>query len=219
MRGFEASRISVPNDRARLVIKRLIDVVVAAFVLVILAPLLPIIVVLIRLDSRGPAIFRQTRTGQRGREFEVLKFRTMIVDAGTRQESLGAHREMDATVSFLTPNDPRVTRLGWYLRRSSLDELPQLLNVLWGDMSLVGPRPLVLSDCRRLALVDPVLFERRLAVRPGLTGLAQVSGRRSLSPNATLELDARYVHGCSLLLDLEILCRTVPAVLSCRGVI
>ena len=126
---------------------------------------------------------------------------------------------MDATVSFLTPNDPRVTRLGWYLRRSSLDELPQLLNVLWGDMSLVGPRPLVLSDCRRLALVDPVLFERRLAVRPGLTGLAQVSGRRSLSPNATLELDARYVHGCSLLLDLEILCRTVPAVLSCRGVI
>ena len=126
-------------------------------------------------------------------------------------------QEVPHGVFFRISNDPRVTRLGRILRRCSLDELPQLINVLRGDMSLVGPRPLQMRDCRALAAVNSSAFERRLGVLPGLTGLSQVSGRRDLSPALMLGFDSQYADSCSLMLDVRILCRTVVVVLSGRG--
>ena len=114
-------------------------------------------------------------------------------------------------------NDPRVTRVGWFLRRTSLDELPQLVNILQGKMSLVGPRPLQIRDCKKLATTDPVAHDHRLAVLPGLTGLAQVSGRRDLSFDSMIELDSQYAQSWSLALDIEILCRAVIVVMTGRG--
>jgi lipopolysaccharide/colanic/teichoic acid biosynthesis glycosyltransferase len=198
--------------------KRLIDVVGATLGLMLLAPLMFVIAVLVRLDSAGPVIFRQERMGRGGRHFWCLKFRSMTVDADRLLGELEGRNESVDGVMFQMKHDPRVTGVGWFLRRWSLDELPQLWNVLKGEMSLIGPRPLSLHECRKLADLDPDRFGTRLAVLPGLTGLAQVSGRRDLSSNRTLELDRRYVREWSLGLDLAILARTFVVVLSREGV-
>ena len=192
-------------------VKAGVDKVVAAILVVLLAPLLLAVSVAIVATTRGPVLFRQRRAGWRGETFCLLKFRTMSHDAGRRQRSLDDCNEADGLL-FKIHDDPRVTRLGRLLRRSSIDELPQLWNVLRGDMSLVGPRPL------------PVLPEafvgeerRRLEVRPGLTGLWQVSGRSELSWEESIELDLRYVDGWSHGLDLVILAHTPLAVARGRG--
>ena len=157
--------------------KRAVDLAGALVGLMLLTPVILAIALLIRLDSPGPVLFRQLRRGYRGRLFRLLKFRTMSVDAEQRLTDLEESNESAGGVLFKLRDDPRVTRLGRFLRRYSLDELPQLINVLWGEMSLVGPRPLQLRDSDRLLALDPTGYARRLQVMPGLTGPWQVGGR------------------------------------------
>jgi exopolysaccharide biosynthesis polyprenyl glycosylphosphotransferase len=187
--------------------KTAFDRVGASLALLLLSPLLAFIAIAIRAGSNGPALFRQVRVGRDGREFTVLKFRTMVVDAERRKAALAQHNDHDG-VLFKIRNDPRVTRTGAWLRRYSLDELPQLINVLRGDMSLVGPRPPLPDEVAQYG--DDV--RRRLVVRPGMTGLWQVSGRADLSWEESVRLDLRYVENWSLTLDLQILWKTWSAV-------
>jgi lipopolysaccharide/colanic/teichoic acid biosynthesis glycosyltransferase len=197
--------------------KRAIDLVGAVLGLLMLAPLLALIALLIRLDSPGPVLFRQRRQGLDGRIFCLLKFRTMHQDAEVRLKELEAHNEAACGVLFKMRQDPRVTRLGRFLRRTSLDELPQLWNVLRGEMSLVGPRPLQLRDSALLGEMDPAGYWGRMSVLPGLTGLWQVGGRSDLDSAGMVQLDLDYIVNWSLSLDLRILCRTVVVVLTGRG--
>jgi lipopolysaccharide/colanic/teichoic acid biosynthesis glycosyltransferase len=183
-------------------IRRLLDIVVSAFALVIGAPLLAVAVLAIRLESRGPAIYRQRRAGLHGAPFDVLKLRTMVDGA----EHIGAGLAVNA-------NDSRITRVGAFLRRTSLDELPNLLNVLRGEMSLIGPRPTLPAQ------VDQYTARQRgrLAVKPGISGWAQVNGRASLPWSERIELDLYYVEHRSLALDLKILLRTPALILGGSG--
>ncbi|MEO5852667.1 MAG: sugar transferase [Nocardioides sp.] len=184
----------------------------AALLLLVLSPVLLGVALLVRLDSPGPAIFRQRRVGRDGRVFVMLKFRTMTTDAETLAAGLLDHNDCDG-VLFKMHRDPRITRAGRVLRRYSLDELPQLLNVAGGQMALVGPRPALPKEVDRYDH-DP---RRRLAVKPGLTGLWQVSGRSDLSWDESVRLDLLYVDNWSLALDLSIMARTAGAVLRARG--
>jgi len=193
-------------------IKRLLDVVLATLGLVGSLPLWLGIAIAIKLDSRGPVFHLQERVGLNGRRFRFYKFRSMHVDAEARLQSLLEHSETTGPV-FKMRNDPRVTRVGAILRRSSLDELPQLINVLHGEMSLVGPRPPLPREVEQYRVSDYV----RLAVKPGLTCLWQISGRSNCTFDQWMELDRAYIRNLSLKLDLIILARTVWAVLSCRG--
>jgi lipopolysaccharide/colanic/teichoic acid biosynthesis glycosyltransferase len=202
---------------ATLFAKRLIDIVGATFGLLILGPLMMAIALLVRLDSPGPALFWQVRRGRGGRPFWFLKFRTMVVDAEHRLKDLETHNEMADGVLFKMRVDPRVTRLGKFLRRSSLDELPQLLNILRGEMSLVGPRPLQLRDCERLEQFSPAGYADRLTVRPGLTGAWQVGGRSEVDCLTMLELDVDYVRRWSLTKDLYLMYKTVAVVFRGTG--
>jgi len=201
---------AVPRS-AGAVAKRALDVVGAALLLILAAPVLLAVMFLIRLADRGPAIFVQPRIGWRCRPFPMLKLRTMRVGSERLEERLAAAGEG----TFLKlADDPRVTRLGGFLRRSSLDELPQLVNVLRGEMSLVGPRPLLVCDLARFPKRDQM---RRFSVPPGLTGLWQVSGRSATSDEERIRLDLEYVDRWSLWLDLKILARTLPAILAGEG--
>ncbi len=197
----------------RRLVKGLLDRSVAALALLILAPVLLGIVVAIRLTSPGPAIFRQQRVGNGGRPFTLWKFRTMAIDAEARLEALQAANKHEGGPLFKMDHDPRITPLGRHLRRFSVDELPQLVQVLTGRMSLVGPRP----PLQREVSAYETSVHRRLLVKPGLTGLWQVSGRSDLSWDESVRLDLRYVENWSLGLDLSILGRTLAAVLSRRG--
>lgn len=191
--------------------KRVIDVTGAVVMIVLLAPVLIAAAVAVALDSRGPVLFRQCRTGRHGREFHVLKLRAMRVGSERQRQALAGSNETDGHL-FKIREDPRITSTGRWLRRFSLDELPQLFNVLMGHMSLVGPRPLPLEDS---AFTGDA--RHRLLVRPGLTGLWQISGRSDLSWDETLRLDLKYVDTWSLRLDLLILARTPAAVLRGNG--
>lgn len=175
------------------------------------------VALLIRFDSPGPVLFRQLRRGYRGRMFSVLKFRTMTVDAEQQLGALEKSNESAGGVLFKLRNDPRVTRVGSVLRRYSLDELPQLINVLRGEMSLVGPRPLQLRDSDRLLKLDSEAYSRRLQVVPGLSGPWQISGRSELSYEDMVELDLEYIENWSLFGDLWIICKTFLVVLLGRG--
>ncbi len=203
----------VAHDESKLLVKRVLDAVAAGVLLVILSPLMALIAMAIRLDSRGPALFTQTRVGLNKRTFLVIKFRTMHPDAEWQQEGIEHLNEAQGPV-FKIRNDPRVTRVGRFLRHSSLDELPQLLNILVGDMSLVGPRPLPLRDVN---LFDRGVQRKRFSVKPGLTCLWQISGRSSLPFSEWLRLDLSYIDNWSLSLDLKILLKTIPAVLRGTG--
>jgi len=193
-------------------LKRLVDVVIATLGLVGSLPLWLAIAVAIKLDSPGPILHVQERVGLNGRRFRFYKFRSMYADAEKRLESLLEHNEATGPV-FKMRNDPRITRVGAILRRSSLDELPQLINILQGEMSLVGPRPPLPREVEQYRLSDRL----RLAVKPGLTCLWQISGRSDCTFDQWMEMDIAYVRNLSLKLDLAILVRTVWAVLSCRG--
>lgn len=192
--------------------KRLFDVVGSLGLLLLFAPLMLVISVLIKKDDRGPVLFRQVRIGRDGREFSCLKFRTMVADAEDLLARLHAEQGYEAGL-FKMKDDPRITKPGKWLRRFSLDELPQLFNVFLGDMSLVGPRPPL---PREVATYD-VDAHRRLRVRPGMTGLWQVSGRSDLSWSEAIRLDLYYVDNWSMLQDLSILARTFSAVFGSRG--
>ena len=192
--------------------KRVIDILGALIALVLLAPAMVGIALLIRLSSRGPVIFSQLRGGQGGVPFRIYKFRTMVIDAEDRKQELLQRNERNGP-AFKLRNDPRVTGIGRLLRRSSLDELPQFFNVLVGEMSLVGPRPLPVEEC--LASQDWHL--RRLAVKPGITCIWQVSGRDDSCFDSWMRQDIEYIQRHSLLLDITLLFKTIPAVLSRRG--
>jgi len=201
-----------PSD-SRLVFKRAMDVAGGAVLLVLLAPLFVVTAIAVKLSSRGPVFFTQERFGYMKRRFRMLKFRTMVQNAEALQMDLEVKNEASGP-AFKIRNDPRITTVGRFLRRSSLDELPQLWHVLTGEMSLVGPRPLPVRDVGHFA--EPWLM-RRFSVRPGLTCLWQISGRSDLGFDRWIALDLEYIDGWSLRLDLEILLRTVPAVLRGRG--
>lgn len=206
-----------PLPATRSAVKRAMDVVGSFFGIVLLGPLMGLLAVLIRLDSPGPALFRQVRLGLGGRPFWCLKFRTMTIDAEHRLDDLEPMNEVASGALFKIRRDPRITRVGRFLRATSLDELPQFLNVLRGEMSLVGPRPLQLRDCQRLSGLDRERFDRRLAVPSGLTGAWQVGGRSQLDADDMLRLDLDYIDNWSLALDLRIILRTIVVVLSGRG--
>jgi exopolysaccharide biosynthesis polyprenyl glycosylphosphotransferase len=192
--------------------KEIFDRVFAFTVLLITFPLLILIAVLVKLSSSGPVLFIQDRTGLKGRKFRMYKFRTMSVDAAEKKSSLQKQNEMQGPV-FKMRNDPRVTRIGYLLRRYSLDELPQFFNVLAGDMSLVGPRPL---PCEEAALIHG-LQRRRFSVKPGMTCIWQISGRNQISYEEWMKLDLQYVDRWSLGLDLKILLKTPGAIISSKG--
>ena len=196
----------------RRTLKAALDRLAAALLLVALSPVLLAIGLAIRLASPGPALYRQTRVGRDGKEFTLFKFRTMAVNADVRREELAAFNECGGPL-FKMRHDPRITRTGAWLRRYSLDELPQLVNVLIGDMSLVGPRPPLPAEVQQYGNA----VRRRLRVKPGLTGLWQVSGRSDLDWEETVRLDLRYVENWSIALDAVILWKTVSVVLRGRG--
>ena len=198
------------------VAKRLLDVVLAGLALVALAPLFALVAVLVARTGPGPVLFRQTRIGHGRRPFTIVKFRTMVWDnddAAHRDFVAAQLRRTPGTDVRMTLDDERITPLGARLRRTSIDELPQLLNVLRGQMSLVGPRPCLPWEVSMFEPGD----HRRFEVRPGLTGLWQVSGRNDLSMREALDLDVQYVDRRSTHLDVWILLRTIPVVFRCRG--
>jgi exopolysaccharide biosynthesis polyprenyl glycosylphosphotransferase len=215
LRGLPLLSLDAPVLSARAkAAKRALDILVSSVALVVLLPLLAWIALAIKLDSRGPVLFRQRRAGRDGRPFEVLKFRTMRLDAEQLKDQLAGSNDLRDGVMFKIWQDPRATRVGWRLRRLSLDELPQLINVLRGEMSLVGPRPLVFEETGSLAEAWQI---RRLDLKPGITGPWQVGGRNYVPFQDMLRLDYQYVTGWSLARDVEILIATIPAVLSRRG--
>jgi len=194
-------------------LKRSFDVVVSGGMLVLLSPLLAAIAIAIRLDSPGPAVFRQPRRGRGGSTFRIAKFRTMFVDAESRRSEVLHLNEVDGPLFKAKAGDPRVTRIGSFLRRTSLDELPQLWNVFRGEMSLVGPRPFVVYEADQIT----GWATRRLDMTPGITGLWQVLGRNDLPFDEMVKLDYLYVTNWSLWWDFKILCQTVPVVLGRKG--
>jgi len=202
----------VRHGRLELAGKRVIDLVGATTLLALTAPILGVAAILIRATSPGPALFRQRRCGLYGRTFTCLKLRTMVEDAESRKTELCDLNEMDGPV-FKIKQDPRITPIGGFLRKWSLDEIPQLWNVLWGDMSLVGPRPPLPEEVEHYATFE----RRRLSMRPGITCLWQVSGRNELGFGDWVKLDLEYIDSWSLASDIEILLRTLPAVLRGSG--
>ncbi len=198
-----------------LVLKRLFDLGVTLVALPFVLPILALVAIAIRLDSPGPVLFIQKRVGYRKRLFPMYKFRSMYTDAEERLKEIEHLNEAEGPI-FKMADDPRVTKVGKFIRRTSLDELPQLFNVLRGHMSLVGPRPMSIRD---VALFDRGIQRKRFSVKPGLTCIWQVSGRSNLPFEKWLELDLEYIDNWSLELDLKILLKTVPAVLFSRGAV
>ncbi|MEM7431060.1 MAG: WecB/TagA/CpsF family glycosyltransferase [Pseudomonadota bacterium] len=195
------------------ILKRALDVVVAGGALIALSPLLLMTAALIRLESAGPILFKQQRVGRRGKPFGMLKFRSMYIDAEARLAELQVHNESAGGVLFKMRHDPRVTRVGRFIRRFSIDELPQIINVLRGEMAIVGPRPALPSEVENYSAAD----RKRLQTKPGLTCLWQIGGRSDLSFEQQIELDREYLKRQSVTTDLEIIAKTVPAVIGGKG--
>jgi exopolysaccharide biosynthesis polyprenyl glycosylphosphotransferase len=204
---------SVPPFSWRTEAKRLIDLVAGAFLLLLLAPVFAAAAIAIKLESAGPIFFVQDRFGLNKRRFRMIKFRTMRADAEARMQEIEHLNEKSGPI-FKIKNDPRITRVGRWLRKTSIDELPQLINVLLGEMSIVGPRPLSVRDA---LLMEVAWQKRRFSVKPGLTCLWQISGRSNLSFEQWMELDLEYIDRWSLKLDFSILLRTIPAIVTTRG--
>jgi exopolysaccharide biosynthesis polyprenyl glycosylphosphotransferase len=196
----------------QLFMKRVLDVVLSSVLLLALSPLFLVIAICIKATSSGPVFFTQERVGLNKRTFHMIKFRSMRDDAEQVRDSIAHLNEVDGPV-FKIQDDPRVTKLGKFLRRTSLDELPQLINVLRGEMSLVGPRPPLPEEVDRYEW----MFRKRLSVKPGMTCIWQISGRSDVSFARWMRMDQDYVENWSLWLDLQILLKTIPAVLTSRG--
>ncbi|MFB0527406.1 MAG: sugar transferase [bacterium] len=203
---------TTPGSPWHLFIKRVFDIIVSLVGLVLLAPVLLLIALAVKLSSRGPLFFEQERNGMNGRKFTLLKFRSMVVGAEKMQEELRALNEMDGPV-FKIKNDPRMTRIGKFLRKASLDELPQLINVLKGDMSLVGPRPPIPGEVTNYEAWQ----RRRLSMRPGITCFWQISGRNQIDFEEWMKLDLEYIDNWSLWIDFKIFLKTIPVVLFGTG--
>jgi exopolysaccharide biosynthesis polyprenyl glycosylphosphotransferase len=213
--GLPVLSIGAPRlSRSSRAAKRSLDIVGSLLALSVLSPLLLLIALAVKRESEGSVLFRQPRAGRDGRVFRLIKFRSMYMDAEARKLELVDANEADDDVMFKIRDDPRVTRVGRLLRKTSLDELPQFVNVLRGDMSLVGPRPLILPESEALG---EGWHARRLDLRPGITGPWQISGRSDVSVHDMVRLDFQYVTGWSLTRDIEILLATVPVLITGRG--
>ncbi|HEY5141222.1 MAG TPA: exopolysaccharide biosynthesis polyprenyl glycosylphosphotransferase [Methylococcales bacterium] len=199
--------------RGAYLVKRLIDIIASILLLIMLMPLFALIMMLIYLSSPGPVFYKQTRVGRWGKLFTMWKFRSMYCDADARLKEIMAQNEMTGGVIFKMKNDPRIIPIGRFIRKASIDELPQLWNVLKGDMSLVGPRPALPAEVNQYSLQD----RQRLEVIPGITCIWQVSGRSDIPFPQQVQLDVEYIQSQSLLLDLKLLLKTIPAVLLSRG--
>lgn len=205
---------TIPENQSLLITQRITDIMVSAALLLIFSPVFLITAIAIKLDSRGPVFFAQERVGQNQRRFQMLKFRSMIVNAEELRRKVEELNEKDGPI-FKARNDPRITRVGRFIRKYSIDELPQLWNVLHGEMSLVGPRPPLPHEVAQYSWNQ----RRRLSVKPGMTGLSQVKGRSDLSFKETVDLDLTYIDQWSLLLVFRILLMTIPAVIRGRGAV
>jgi exopolysaccharide biosynthesis polyprenyl glycosylphosphotransferase len=201
------------QEEWKLLVKRMIDLALVLLAAPVVLPVIALVAIAIKLDSPGPVFFRQDRVGLNRRRFRMLKFRSMVTGADRMQAQLEHLNEAEGPI-FKIRKDPRITRVGQILRRTSLDELPQILHVLRGEMSLVGPRPMSLRDVN---LFDRGIQRKRFSVKPGLTCLWQISGRSNLPFSKWLELDLQYIKQWSLGLDLKILFRTIPVVLKGTG--
>lgn len=213
--GYDAPLLGLrrtPTGEMRLAMKRMMDIAGSSFGLLVAAPVMLFIAAVIKLTSKGPVFFKQTRAGRNGRKFVMYKFRSMCVDAEAKKAQLMHLNEMSGPV-FKIAKDPRVTKIGAFIRKTSLDELPQMFNIFLGDMSLVGPRPPLPSEVDQYKPWQ----RRRLSVRPGLTGLWQVSGRNNVDFEEWMALDLRYIDNWSLMLDAKIILRTLPAVVFKTG--
>jgi exopolysaccharide biosynthesis polyprenyl glycosylphosphotransferase len=213
--GFDMPMLGctrVPTSQGLLLLKRALDIAGSLAAIILFAPLMIAAAIAIKLDSPGDVLFKQVRSGRNGRKFVMYKFRSMCVDAEARRAELEKHNEMDGPV-FKMKSDPRITRIGKFIRKTSIDELPQFFNVLLGDMSLVGPRPPLPSEVAQYEAWQ----RRRLSVRPGITGAWQVSGRNNIDFAKWMELDLHYIDNWSLWLDVKILFQTLPAVLMRSG--
>lgn len=193
--------------------KRTLDILASSLLLILFSPVFLLIGILVKLEDGGPVFFAQRRVGQFGREFRMFKVRSMCLDAEARLQEILAQNQHKDGVTFKLKHDPRITRVGRWLRKFSLDELPQLYNVLIGDMSLVGPRPPVPSEVSKYSLAH----RRRLAIKPGITCIWQISGRAEIDFSGQVQLDVNYIENLSFWMDVKILARTVPAVISGKG--
>lgn len=194
-------------------LKRVMDILIAALILLVGFPFFFLVAGLIKATDRGPVFFRQMRIGRGGRRFQMLKFRSMVVDAESRKDALTEMNRHSGDITFKAAKDPRVTWIGRLLRKTSIDEMPQLWNVLKGDMSLVGPRPPLPYEVAQYGLLE----HKRLEVKPGLTCLWQVEGRSDLPFSHQVVLDILYIKNRSIILDIEILMRTIPVVITGKG--
>ncbi len=209
---FVLSFINSPGNYFSLKVKIILDFILTLIVLILISPFMLLISVLIKLEDGGPIFFKQVRVGRHGRLFNCFKFRTMVVNAEELREKLMALNEVDGPV-FKIKNDPRITRIGRFLRKTSLDELPQFLNVLFGDMSIVGPRPPIPSEVKQY---ERNLI-RRLSINPGITCIWQVSGRNNIPFDRWMEMDMEYIDNWSLALDLKIILKTIKVVFRGEG--
>lgn len=214
-RSMRSSKIRRFNHTVRMTyaFKRFLDISLTLFALIVFSPFLLILAVVIKLDSRGPLLYRQVRVGRHGKHFSFYKFRSMYVDADRRKAALMAQNESTDGVLFKMKQDPRITRVGRFIRKYSIDEIPQFFNVLQGDMSLVGPRPPLPSEVELYTLED----RKRLHVIPGITCIWQVSGRSDIPFKQQVELDKAYIQSQSIWKDILILLKTIPSVLTGRG--
>jgi exopolysaccharide biosynthesis polyprenyl glycosylphosphotransferase len=197
----------------QLLAKRLVDTSISLIALIVLAPLMLVVAILIKVTSPGPVFFAQERVGMNQRKFRIYKFRSMVIDAEARKKELQHLNEIADGPAFKMKDDPRITRIGRFIRKTSIDELPQLFNVLHGEMSLVGPRPPLPDEVKRYEW----LFRKRLSVKPGITCVWQISGRSNTTFERWMEMDNEYIENWSIWLDMKILIKTVPAVLLGRG--
>ncbi|OUN51641.1 multidrug MFS transporter [Clostridium perfringens] len=200
---YEDNYKKVNNSRFYLFLKRFIDIFASILGLILLSPILIVVSILIKLDSKGPVFFSQKRVGLHGKTFNMYKFRSMVVNAEEIKDKLKEQNEMSGPM-FKMKNDPRITKIGKFIRKTSIDELPQLLNVLKGEMSLVGPRPSLPKEVKEF---EPWMLER-LEVKPGITCYWQVMGRNSIGFREWMELDVKYVHERCLSLDLKLIFKT-----------
>ncbi len=194
-------------------LKRILDIVVSVFMILLLLPILFLVGILIKIESKGPVIYRQTRVGKDGRHFIFYKFRSMFIDADTRKEEILSLNDSSDGVIFKMKQDPRITRVGKFIRKYSIDELPQLFNVLEGSMSLVGPRPPLPREVAQYTLDE----RKRLHIKPGITCIWQISGRSDIPFKKQVQLDEQYIKNHKFFGDIIILLKTIPAILTGKG--
>jgi len=205
-------RAHIENRKFQFALKRLMDIILSLIGIIILSPIYLIIIIAIKIDSKGKSVFKQIRVGKDGRDFTIYKFRTMIVKAESKRQ-LNINPEDLENFVFQSKSDSRVTKVGNFLRRSSLDEIPQLFNVLFGNMSIVGPRP----EIPEVVKFYPESYRQRLLVLPGITGLAQISGRGEIELGKTIAFDLNYIKSFSVIFDIKIILLTVVSVFKKDG--